>query len=40
MEVGRLAKTTSFLVKHSPMADGDEITMNDLQPNRRENMGP
>lgn len=38
--LGRLARTTSFLVKHSSTADGEETTTTSWDPNRTEKMGP
>lgn len=37
---GRLAKTMSFLVKHSSAADGDETTSIRREPNWRRRVGP
>lgn len=37
---GRLAKTISFLVKHSSAADGDETTTVRRLPNWRKMIGP
>ena len=35
-----MAKTTSFLLKHSSTAEGDETTTTGRDPNQREKMGP
>lgn len=39
-ERGRFAKATSFLVKHSWKAEGDETTTARREPNQREKMSP
>jgi len=37
---GRLAKTTSFLVKHSSAMEGDETTSSRRDPSWSNNTGP
>ncbi|KAG5542042.1 hypothetical protein RHGRI_021775 [Rhododendron griersonianum] len=38
--MGRLAKTTWFLVKHSSAAEGEETRRTEREPKRRERIGP